>query len=406
MATDYTKTENPPSLISTDWALLVVIGTAMLFTFLGGEWMADLSSTPKLIFFFLVLFGVILLAAFSVVRHADALAVIFGEPLGTLILTLSVVLIEVMMISAVMLTGSSQPTLARDTMFAVVMIVMNGLIGVSLLLGGWRHHEQKFNLRGANAYLAVIIPLAALGLILPSLTDSTEADSLSLPQEIVFIVLFLALYGVFLAIQTVRHRDLFKIPAASDDTAAIPVTTRGTGTPQATDFESFDDMYRPEEVDDPHAGVLVRNAWLHAILLIAYMAPVVLLAKQLAVPINAGIAEFGAPVALGGFLVALLILSPEALSGLQAAAANKLQRAVNLYLGSVAATIGLTIPAVLVVSLITNQELILGLPPAESLLIAVTIVLALLTFESRRTNVLHGAVHLVLFCAYLLLLFD
>jgi Ca2+:H+ antiporter len=338
-----------------------------------------------------------------------ALAVSLGEPLGTLILTLSVVTIEVMMISAVMLTGSSQPTLARDTMFAVVMIVMNGLIGISLLIGGWRHHEQRFNLSGANAYLAVTIPLAALGLVLPSLTQSTATSSLTSAQGVFFIVLFLALYGVFLAIQTVRHQDLFKPPVPEPDIVAAEVPMRRTPAPTATGFDDFTDMYDPgddEDSDDPHANVLVRPAWIHVILLIAYMAPVVLLAKQLAYPINAGIAEFGAPVALGGFLVALLILSPEALSGLQAAAANKLQRAVNLYLGSVAATIGLTIPAVLIVSLVTGQEVILGLNPAETLLLAVTLILALLTFESRRTNVLHGAVHVVLFLAYLMLIFD
>jgi Ca2+:H+ antiporter len=292
-------------------------------------------------------------------------------------------------------------------MFAVIMIVLNGLIGISLLLGGWRHHEQKFNLNGANAYLAVIVPLAVLGLVLPSFTDSKDESALSGSQEIVFVILFLALYGVFLAIQTVRHRDHFKSPKPSQVTAAAgPLTsTRGTEL-KAMDFDDFEDMYDEEEDDDPHENVLVRPAWIHVVLLLAYMFPVVLLAKQLAVPIDAGISQFGAPVALGGFLVALLILSPEALSGLRAASANKLQRAVNLYLGSVTATIGLTIPAVLVISLVTGQEVILGLAPAEMVLLAVTLIVALLTFESKRTNVLHGAVHLVLFFAYVMLIFD
>lgn len=386
-----TDVEQTPSLFRTDWLLVVVIGMAVAFTFWGGDWMADLSGTGKLLFFFAVLFFTILIAAFAVVRHADALAVRLGEPLGTLILTLSVITIEVMMISAVMLTGKSQPTVARDTMFAVAMIVLNGLIGASLLLGGLKHHEQKFNLRSANAYLAVIVPLAILGLVLPSFTTTTESGTLSVGQEAVFAVLFLALYVVFLAIQTVRHRDHFVAP----ETTTLPVV--GDRPPKIN----------PEELSEHgHAGQVIRSVPVHAILLIAYMAPVVLLAKELAVPIDAGINQYGAPVALGGFLVALLILSPEALSGLKAASANKLQRAVNLYLGSVAATIGLTIPAVLVIGVITGQEVILGLDPAEAILLATTLIVTQLTFESRKTNVLHGAVHLVLFAMYLVLIFD
>ena len=369
------------ALLRGEWSLFVSVVTALIFWSQGSDWFSGALHDGRLVLLTVWLFLVVLASAFAVVRHADALAVQLGEPYGTLVLTLSVISIEVMMISAVMLTGSANPTLARDTMYAVVMIVLNGMVGLTLLLGGIRHHEQEYNLQGANAFLAVIFPLAVICLILPNYTQSTSGPTLSTGQEIFVAVSSLILYGIFLAVQTVRHRSYFIAPNLSND-------------PSRPDFE------------DEHPGLALMPVSVHGTLLLAYLLPIVLLSKQLAYPIDIAITRFGAPVALGGFLVAILVLSPEVLSATRAALANRLQRSVNIFLGSVAATIALTVPAVLTITLLSDQTIDLGLNGVDSVLLLLTLGVCILTFGSGRTNVLQGAVHLLLFGAYVMLIFD
>ncbi|MGH8772343.1 MAG: calcium:proton antiporter, partial [Burkholderiales bacterium] len=197
------------SLLRREWPLLLSITTAALFLAFGKSWLADLSSPLWFAFIFGWLFVVILMSAFLVVRHAESLAVKLGEPLGTLVLTLAVTGMEVMIIAAVMATGDGNPTVARDAMYAVVMIVLNGMVGLALLLGGLRYHEQTYNLLGANAFLAVIVPIAVLGLVLPNFTVSSPGPTLSSFHAVFLSVMSVGLYGVFLAIQNVRHRDYF-----------------------------------------------------------------------------------------------------------------------------------------------------------------------------------------------------
>ncbi|NEX21945.1 calcium:proton antiporter [Thiorhodococcus mannitoliphagus] len=359
--------------------LALVIATTLAFLVFGKGWLSDLSNPLWLALMFAWLFSVILWAALKVVHHADCLAIRLGEPYGTLILTLSVISIEVLMIAALMLNGSNNPTLARDTMFAVVMIVLNGMVGLTLLIGALRHHEQYFNLQGANAYLSVIIPLAMLTMLLPDLTVSTSTPTLTGFQSAFLIVICVALYGTFLAIQTQRHRDYFT-----------------------------DDKAKTEKLDaDPasHGALTPRSVPFHSVFLLAYLIPVVLLAKKLAVPIDYGIEELALPAALGGFIVAALVLTPEAVGAIRAALANRLQRAVNIFLGSVMATIGLTVPAVLAISLVTGGPVELGLQDADILMLVVTLLVTLVTFSAPRTNLLQGVVHLTLFLAYLMLVF-
>src|SRR5688572_22536922 len=198
--------------VRREWPLLVSVLTTALFLAFGGGWLADLSRTVWLAFIFVWLFAAILLAAFASVRHAESLAAKLGEPLGTLILTLAITGLEVMMISAVMYTGKGSSIFARDALFAVVMIVLNGMVGLSLVLGALRHHEQTYNLQGANAFLAVIVPMAVLCMVLPNFTSTTPGPTLSPGQSLFFIVISIALYGVFLAIQNVRHREYFVAP--------------------------------------------------------------------------------------------------------------------------------------------------------------------------------------------------
>ena len=370
----------PAQWIRSESALIITGLAAVSFSAFGNAWMDSLSPMG-LAWLTALLFGIILAAVFGVVRHADALAVQLGEPYGTLILTLSVISIEVMMISAVMLTGSENPTLARDTMYAVVMIVMNGMVGLTLLVGGLRHHEQEYNLQGANAFLAVILPLAVLVLILPNFTQSTSGPTLSITQEIFLCLMSLGLYGVFLAVQTVRHRSYFMAPRHAVDPAGM-------------------------DLEDEHPGLVLRSIPIHGVLLVAYLLPIVLLSKKLAFPIDFAISQFGAPVALGGFLVAVLILSAEVVSAIRAALANRLQRSVNIFLGSVTATIALTVPAVLVISIFSGEVIQLGLGEVDSVLLMLTLLVSMVTFGSGRTSVLQGAVHLVLFFAFVILMFD
>ena len=364
-----------------EWPLLVTISATVVFLLFGGTWLSDLTRPLKFASLFLALFFIILLAAFSVVRHAESLAIKLEEPLGTLVLTLSVTGIEVSIIAASMFTGKGHPTLARDSMFAVVMIVLNGMVGLSLLLGGWRYHEQSYNLQGANAFLAVIIPLAVLGLVLPSFTTSSPGPTFSTPQATFFIVMSVGLYCVFLAIQNTRHRPYFMWPIRESE-------------------ESF------SLKSDDRNGHEVRSVSFHTALLLLYFGPLVILAKQLALPIDHGIRVLGASPVLGGLLVAVLVLAPESLAAARAALINELQRSINILLGSVLATISLTIPALLTLGLMTGKTITLGLEPVDQVLLLLTLLLSTMTFSRSRTNVLQGAVHVLLFLAYLMLIFE
>jgi Ca2+:H+ antiporter len=362
----------------------VSLATTALFLVFGKEWLADLSNTGWFAVMLGWLFLAILVSAFAVVRHAEGLAVRLGEPYGTLVLTLSMSGMEMMMIAAVMYTGQGESSLARDTMLAIVMIVLNGLVGACLLLGGLRYHEQTYNLYGANAFLSVILPLAVLGLVLPRFTVSSPGPTFSSLQSTFLILMSVGLYGVFLAIQTRRHRDYFVSP---DVVAAVAATANHHDA-------------------DMHDGLEVRSVGHHSLLLLAYAVPIVLLAKQIAVPINYSISVLGAPVGLGGLLVAALILSPESLAAVRAALANQLQRSINLALGTALSSISLTIPAVLIIGFITERTIILGLDATDTTILLLTLVVSMLTFALERTNVLLGAVHLLLFLAYLMLIFE
>ena len=357
-----------------EWSLILSYGTAAVFYLFHQQMLERMESPLWATLAFAWLFVVILISAFAVVHHSEILASVVGEPYGTLILTFAITAIEVMMIAAVMLTGPPVSFLARDTMFAVIMIVFNGMAGLALLLGGLRYHEQSYNLQGANSFLAVILPLAVICLILPNYTES-PGGTLSTLHELFVIVMSLALYGVFLAMQTLSHRKYF---------------------------------LGPNEPDEPHTGhpaEILAAPW-HGVLLVAHIVPIVLLSKQIALPIEFGVNLFNAPEAVVGFLVAVLVLSPESFAALRSALANQLQRSVNLLLGSVLASISLTIPAVLVIALMTERTVILGLAPVDTIMLVLTLALSMLTFASGRANALLGAVHLLLFLAYLVLIVE
>lgn len=329
---------------------------------------------------FLWLLGVILWAAFGVVHEAEEVAERLGEPFGTLVLTLSIVVIEVALIAAVMLGSKGVPTLGRDTMFAVLMIVLNGVVGLGLLMGGLRHHQQSYNLQGASAYLAVIIPMTVIALVLPNFTTSASGGMLSTLQAIFFSMFTVGLYGIFLWLQTGRHQGFF-----------LPV-----GSSPA------DETARPLPHHLPASGTTAT----HILLLFANILPIIILSKSLAKLIDHGIAVLGAPAALGGIVIAMIVFTPEGISALKAVRINQLTRAINLCLGAATSTLGLTVPAILVIGLLTGQPVILGVSPANMILLAVTLVLSTLTFSGTRTTMLEGAVHLSLFFVFLVLVFS
>lgn len=346
----------------------------------GGPAIKGVMGQPVVLVALLVgLCTVILAAAVAIVRHADVLAHRLGEPAGTLLLTLAVTGLEVAMVGFVMSTGDEKPTLARDTMFAVVMLVLNGFMGLALLVGGLLHREQDYNLKSANAFLVMIIPLTVLGLVLPNFTRSTPGPTLSTFQMVFLSIMSVAIYAIFLFVQNRRHRGFFMDPT------------------EAADAKSAHD----EPAHDSNHSTLF-----HALMLVAYGLPLVMLAKQMSYPLDAAVLQLHAPIALGVFIMAVLVLTPESIAAIKAARDNRLQRSVNVLLGSVLASIGLTIPLVIAVSLVTGRRLVLGLEPAEMVMLVLTLYTTSLTFALSRTNLLLACVHLLLFGAYAMLLFD
>jgi Ca2+:H+ antiporter len=357
------------------------ISTAIFYT-IGKGWLDEEGGPALLTAMFIWLFATMLWSSFSAVHHADHLAEQLGEPLGTLVLTVSVISIEVSIIAAVMLNAGPNPTLARDTMLAVLFIVLNGMVGLSLLVGGTRHREQSFNLQGARSYLSVIITLATISLILPRFTVSTPDASLSTAQGLLFSAITIVLYATFLAMQTFRHRDYFVEPK-------LEAGETGIATHEAS-----------------HKSGKTGSIAYHAVFLVLTLVPIVLLSKKLAIIVDYGTEALGLPLALGGILVAVLVLSPEGLAAFEAAAANHLQRAVNIALGSALATISLTVPAVLIIGMVSGIQVQLGLDYTEMVLLVLTLIISVLTFGGVRTNMLQGAVHLVIFFVYIVLIFQ
>ena len=316
-----------------------------------------------------ILFGTV----FAAVHHAEVIAHRVGEPYGTLLLTLAVTIIEVALIATIMLGEKAVPTLARDTVFAVVMIVCNGLVGVCILAGGFRYREQDVQVTGSNLYLSVLIVLATITLVMPNYTMTTPGPVYSTLQLGFVSVVTLLLYGVFLYIQTIRHRDYFIAGDAGDADHGIQPSN--------------------------------RTLLLSAVLLLVSLLAVVLLAKKFSLVVDAGAAAIGAPPAFAGILVALLILLPESVAAISAARKNDLQKSINLALGSSLATIGLTIPAVAVAAYALDKPLVLGLDIHDMVLLVMTFILSMLTFGTGRTNILFGLVHVVVFAVFLFLVF-
>ena len=315
------------------------------------------------------LFGAVLAA----VHHAEVVAHRVGEPFGTLILAVAVTVIEVALIVSMMLAGGpDKSALPRDTIFSAIMIICNGAVGLCLLAGGLKHHEQTFRLEGATSALATLIALSTLSLVLPTFTTSATGPFYTGVQLAFAAAASLVLWGVFVFVQTVRHRNYFLAPAAADEFAdAAPPGRAAT--------------------------------WASLALMVVALAAVIGLAKVLSPAMERGIEAAGAPPAVIGIAIALLVLLPETWAAVRAARADRLQTSLNLALGSALASIGLTIPAVALLAVLLDVPLQLGLAAKDLVLLALTFAVGAITLGTGRTNVLQGAVHLVIFTAFLVL---
>jgi Ca2+:H+ antiporter len=319
-----------------------------------------------------VLVGSVLAA----VHHAEVVAHRVGEPLGTLVLALAVTAIETALLLSMMIAGGEEmAVLPRDAIYAAVMIICNGVVGLCVLVGGLAHREQTFRVEGAGGGLAALIVMAALTLVLPVFTISTPAGTYSTSQLGFVAVASAILWAIFIFIQTVRHRDYF-IPAA--------------------------DAAKPDNHAEPPTN---QQTWASAGLLVLALVVVVGLAKVLSPSIEEAVAAVQAPRTVVGIVIAALVLLPETSAAVRAARANRLQSSMNLAIGSALASIGLTVPVVVLASMAFGLPLVLGLEPKDMAMLAVTLLTSAVTLGTGRTYMMQGAVHLVLFAAFLFLAF-
>ncbi|MCK8467660.1 calcium:proton antiporter [Microbacterium sp. KSW4-16] len=344
-------------------------------------------AAPVLVIALGAIIAVILVCAFGVVKQAEALAHRLGDPYGSLVLTLSIVLIEVILISAVMLGPGEHATIARDSVMAVAMIILNLVIGLALLLGGLRHRGMAHNRTGTSAYLSMLIVLLALAFGLPALIGTD--GSFTTAQEIPIIILTVLLYAFFLYRQMGAQ--------ASDFTEVDP---RLLQSPQHQEESEAGGGIR-QVVAEHRTEVLVRLA-----LLVVTVIPIVLLSHDMAALLDDGLGRLGAPVALAGVLIAGIVFLPESITAVRAALGGEAQRVNNLCHGALVSTVGLTIPAVLIIGMFTGQTVVLAESPANLLMLAVTLLLSVTTFAARRVTATHGAAHLVTFAVYLVVLFS
>jgi Ca2+:H+ antiporter len=314
------------------------------------------------------------------VHHAEVVAHKVGEPFGSLVLAVAVTVIEVALIVTLMISGGDDTaTLARDTVFAAVMITFNGIVGLALVVGALRHHLTTFNAEGAGSALATAVALAGVALVLPRFTEAREGPEFSGSQLAFAAVASLTLYGMFVFTQTVRHRDFF-----------LPVAPGESGP--------------HDEDDDGHADPpSAREAWTSLVLLLVALVAVVGLAKVCSPAIEDGVAAVGFPHAFVGVVIALTVLLPESIAAARAAARDKVQTSLNLAYGSAMASIGLTIPAIAIASIWLDGPLALGLTSVQIVLLVLSVAVSVLTVVPGRATPLNGGVHLVLLAAYVFL---
>jgi Ca2+:H+ antiporter len=321
------------------------------------------------------LIALIVAAAMRAMTHADHVAERLGEPMGTVVLTISAIIIEVAAVCAVMLGSQGDPDIARDTMFAVIMLILNLLLGACMLVAGWGGQEREFNPQSSNAYLPLLITLASITMVLPRFTHSGPGGWMSAPMEVFVGTSSLVLYGVFLFMQSTRHRTFF---------AHHGVTER---------------QAEPAHHEPPPLG---RSC----ILLVLSLLAVIGMAEGLGGRTRGLLEAWSLPLPLGGILIALLVLAPEGLAAIGAARRHEMQRSINILLGSALATIGLTVPAIIGIRFATGVTPQLGLEPPFIVLLATTFFVTTLSLARGRVSTLQGMVHILLFLAWIVTILD
>jgi Ca2+:H+ antiporter len=319
------------------------------------------------VFMALALIGSVLAA----VQHAETLAHRIGEPIGSVVLAIAVTVIEVSLIISLMLNGDKgESALARDTVFAAVMIILNGMIGLCILLGGIRHCEQSFGLQGITSALTILVAISILTFVLPNYTTSTPGPLYSKEQLLFVAFVTLILYATFILVQNFRHKSFFIGPGES------------------------------EEKED-HGRPAARTALISLLFLLICLVIVVLLAEGLAPGLESVVASLGAPHSLVGVIIAIVVLLPEGLAAIRAVMNNQLQKSLNLALGSALASIGLTIPTVSVFAVITGTPLVLGINLESTVLFLLSLLVIILALRTGLTTILQGMVLLIIFAVYL-----
>jgi Ca2+:H+ antiporter len=367
-STQKASTKSGPTKSLLTWTTLapLIAIVALLLT-----WGRHLGTVP------VIIVAVALAAAvLAAVHHAEVVAHRVGEPFGSLVLAVAVTIIEVALIVTLMISGGKDTaSLARDTVFAAVMITCNGIVGLSLFVGAVKYRLISFNAEGTGAALATVTTLAVMTMVVPTFTTSAPGPEFSSSQLAFAAVISLALYGMFVSTQTRRHRDFF-----------LPV---------AHDGEPLEDEHAEPPTD--------RETWTSLGLLLVSLVAVVGLAKVESPAIESGVAAAGFPQSFVGVVIALLVLLPETLAAARAARGNRIQTSLNLALGSAMASIGLTIPAIAIASIWLEGPLLLGLGPVQMVLLALTVVVSVLTVVPGRATRLQGGVHLVLLAAFVFL---
>ncbi|GAA2180379.1 calcium:proton antiporter [Leucobacter tardus] len=321
--------------------------------------------------------AVIIVCAGSVVTQAEHLARRLGDPYGTLMLTLSIVLIEVILISAVMLGPGDHPTIARDSVMAATMLILTLVVGAALVVGGLRHSGLRVNRIGVSAYLSLLVVLVAVTFAVPAVIGVDGAYTPA--QAIPILMLTVVLYGFFLFRQTGAQSGDFREVSTRARERSAPAPRRPIGA----------------VLQEHRAEVIAR-----VLVLVVTVVPIVLLSHDMAALLDEGLSRFGAPVALSGIIIAMIVFLPEAITTVRAAWMGEAQRVTNLAHGALVSCLGLTLPVVLVIGLVTGQTVVLAESPVNLLLLGVGLLLSLTTFSAQRVTALHGAAHLFVFVLY------
>jgi Ca2+:H+ antiporter len=354
------------------WTWILPIAGLAFFagaTFAGFD--ENFAASASGILIAVILVPMLVSAVFAAVYHAEEAAHQTGEPFGTLILTIAVTIIELALIISLLLSGKANATLVRDTVYAVIMIITTGLVGLCIITGGMRFREQTFDVTAAKIYLVVLIVLASLTLILPNYTATVAGPEYSKSQVAFVSLATLLLYGVFLYSQTVLYRGYF---ISSGDDGASSIAS---------------------------LGKLAKAI----LFLVLALAAVILLAKLFSAVVSFAVAAVGAPLPVVGVIIALIVLTPESIAAVKAAKDDNLQKSLNLALGSSIATIGLTVPAMAIANAVLDKHMFLGLEARDVTLLATALAASILTFGTGKTNVLFGFIHLVLFAVFMFLVF-